>query len=603
MKFILFLLVIVTIASCKSEKFWSEKQAMIRKVFAEDLVVELDLSTQVLGLTILEEREERYSEERETETVEASLYPTLSSIPKNISLVSASVIAAKAKQFDDGLLAAVEHLTQNGTKEFTGKREMLQNLLTELGKLEKEAEMKKESLDYCRGFLYAAMLLGGIDEEENKTVKEIAEKIKSGFLADKLRSKPIGFYTWSKELSQIFQQDRLLQEKFGWERASTLAAGLSSEEQSYRTYIDLISKLTNPFTEKSLISVSEDPVSKDSCCFIPPSSSHETELVKKLYGNRSIPEGFNLIDELIKRIQAGEIDLTPESSSGWYDYQVFALEPLVIPDSMPEAERLHLGEKYKEELIGLFKALIALTRETHIKQLEVPKAGAAPPFEEKIPVIDICPELSLEPLATFYLRRARAYSFVRELLESTIGKDDLLASIRPTPYGKVEKPLYEELLDMENLLYGTYLLTSKEIGMLPELNKDELDRLDFEKTRSFAKKWLLEYTDDPDVGSDVRMMVPVFYDIERRKTKVWVVMGYAVKPLRIWFKQSPQATITDKKGNPAKAKLEFHSTTQWLTYPVSAEVYVSKILNRDEFRTLCDKYKTQSAILKALSEL
>ena len=37
-----------------------------------------------------------------------------------------------------------------------------------------------------------------------------------------------------------------------------------------------------------------------------------------------------------------------------------------------------------------------------------------------------------------------------------------------------------------------------------------------------------------------------------------------------------------------------------LVYPVTAEVYITQILNRDEFRKHCDTYKTQSAILKNL---
>ncbi len=603
MKLAMLLVVLVVIASCKSRDIKAEAQSFIREIQQENRIVKLDLSTQVLGLTVLEEKEERYSEERETKTIEAPLYPTLSSIPKHISFVSASVLASKAKQFDDGLLAAVENLAQNGTKEFTGKREMFQDVLTELEELEKKAEVKKEDLNYCRGFLYAAMLLGGIEAEESKTIKEIAEKIKSSFLKDKLRSKPIGFYTRSKELSQIFQQDRLLQEKLKWERAGILAQGLSPVKESYKAYLDLVSKLTNPFTEESLIYGLEALDFKGDCCFFPPSSSHETELIKKLYGSSPIPEGFSLIDELIKRIREGKINLAPKHTSGWYDYQVFALEPLVIPDKMPEAERLYFDEKYKEELIGLFKALIALTRESHIKQLEIPKCGATLPSEEEIPVIEIYPELSLEPLATFYLRRARAYSFVRNLLESTIGEDGLRSVTRPTSYEKAMKPLYEELLDIEKLFYGAHILISKEIGMKPKLTREELNSVDTHEAKSFTKEWLLRYSDDPDVGSDIRMMVPVFFDIARKKTKVWVVMGYAVKPLRIWFKESPEAAITDKKGKPAKAKLEFHSTKQRLVYPVSAEVYVSKILNRDEFRVLCDKYKTYSAIITALEKL
>ncbi len=44
---------------------------------------------------------------------------------------------------------------------------------------------------------------------------------------------------------------------------------------------------------------------------------------------------------------------------------------------MPEGKHLALDESCRKELIGLFKAVLALTRETHIKQVEVPMAGAA----------------------------------------------------------------------------------------------------------------------------------------------------------------------------------------------------------------------------------
>jgi hypothetical protein len=37
-----------------------------------------------------------------------------------------------------------------------------------------------------------------------------------------------------------------------------------------------------------------------------------------------------------------------------------------------------------------------------------------------------------------------------------------------------------------------------------------------------------------------------------------------------------------------------------LAYPVFAETYVSRLLNRDEFRAHCDRYRTQSAILAHL---
>ena len=58
-----------------------------------------------------------------------------------------------------------------------------------------------------------------------------------------------------------------------------------------------------------------------------------------------------------------------------------------------------------------------------------------------------------------------------------------------------------------------------------------------------------------------------------------------------------------KSGKPvdlAKVELQFEEAFFTVAYPVMAEVYVSKILNRKEFRDLCDKHKTQEAILSQL---
>ena len=76
---------------------------------------------------------------------------------------------------------------------------------------------------------------------------------------------------------------------------------------------------------------------------------------------------------MIRRIRTGELNLEPGAESGWYDYQIWALEALVIPERMPEGDRLYLDEEYRKLLIELFKGLLTLTRETHVKQLEMPR--------------------------------------------------------------------------------------------------------------------------------------------------------------------------------------------------------------------------------------
>ncbi|OGB63863.1 MAG: hypothetical protein A2Y94_06420 [Caldithrix sp. RBG_13_44_9] len=185
---------------------------------------------------------------------------------------------------------------------------------------------------------------------------------------------------------------------------------------------------------------------------------------------------------------------------------------------------------------------------------------------------------------------------------TSFGQTALSNVQRLTAEGKISKSLLEELSEIESLFYGAYLVASRQIGMdigtqLPERNirQRAVDQ-------NLAEDWIRSFKNDPDVGSDIRMMVPVFYDIERKMTRVWVVLGYSQKPLTISFKKPPIATITDAKGKKVKVDLEFESIHKDLIYPVSAEIYVKQLLNRDEFRRLCDKYQTRSAILKALAK-
>jgi len=43
-----------------------------------------------------------------------------------------------------------------------------------------------------------------------------------------------------------------------------------------------------------------------------------------------------LMKELVRRIKSGEVDLQPKEGSGWYDYQVYALETLLMPEKGEE---------------------------------------------------------------------------------------------------------------------------------------------------------------------------------------------------------------------------------------------------------------------------
>ncbi len=576
-----------------------------RVVIHDTVKVVLDLSTQVLGFDVPEDKEfgDAFTQK------EAEIHPSIADVSEFNDFASSAVLVQKAKQFDDGLYAAVEMLAQNGTKSFSGKRALLEAVLAQL-KQAQEAETEKTGLlNEPMGLVTAAMDLAGQRPEVPETVQAAADSIRRDFLNNEKASKPIGFYTWSPELTRIFQQDRLLQtnllpaeadydSKLFQESAEKIrllstAVNDSPESETYRRYLDFIQKLTNPYPPEFRDLANPGEIEKGmKYCFFPPSRSHETELVKKLYGRKSIPEGFSLIDTLIQRIHEDKISLAPTADSGWYDYQVHALEPLVIPERMPEAPHVFMTDPYKKELVDLFKAAIALTRETHVKQIEMPWAGAAmPPI-----TVDIFPAVSLEPTAEFFLRRGKSYTFIKQALAKIFTEETLQAARRATPSGARDLPLLEELESMESLFFGAYGIICRQLGMKPQ----KIDGRDAVEDMTRTWQWIHAFQQDPEVGADSRMMVPLFYDIERRKIKAWVFLGYTVKPLKIWFEKQPAAVITDLSGAPANAELKFHTIERPLITPISAEIYVNRLLDRNEFRRLCDRFQTRSEILSAL---
>lgn len=574
------------------------------KIQRDGFEILIDNSKQILKLHVPEDKVLEFNSNDDSKNViEAELYPSIKSIKHMESeFIPASILISKAKQFDDVLYAMIENICQYGTENFIGKKKILEGVAEALKTFTNENITDKEDLFFCRSYIHAAASLGGQQLSEVSEIKDQAQKLKALFLSNEFQSKPISFYTWTENLSNIFQQDRFLQQELNSpSQIRLLSKGLSREEKirnAYKNYLSLIKKLTNPFPAEYQSLVNVQRIQKEKkYSFFPPSKSAETEYIKKLYQYTSIPEGYNLINEIIDNVKSGDIQITLNKDSGWYDYQLYALEPFLLPEKMPEAQKLQYSKTYKKELTNTFKGALALTRETHIKQLEIPYATAA--FPE--PKIDIYPEISVEPIATYYLRRAQAYSFIKNILQSTFEEATLQNIYRFQSPCNIQKPLIRELNEMASLFYGLYEIVSDEIGLDSDFQVSGNRNTGNEENVKFAREWLNNFPNDPDIGFDNRMMVPVYYDIERKKIKVWAVLGYGVKPLIVSFKRRPTVvSIKDSSGNKVDAKLEFSSIKKDLIYPVFVEIYVDRLLQRDEFRKLCDQYKTQSAILKAL---
>jgi hypothetical protein len=132
------------------------------------------------------------------------------------------------------------------------------------------------------------------------------------------------------------------------------------------------------------------------------------------------------------------------------------------------------------------------------------------------------------------------------------------------------------------------------------------------------RAWVAGMERDPDLSRDTRMMVPVFYDVGRQRMKVWALLGWSHRPLAVRFHRPPRVVETAGR-KPASAlewlgrrfrrtrddavvpPIEFTSEHYSAAFPVTAEIYVDRLLDRDAFRRLCDRLRTRSAILEALT--
>jgi hypothetical protein len=185
----------------------------------------------------------------------------------------------------------------------------------------------------------------------------------------------------------------------------------------------------------------------------------------------------------------------------------------------------------------------------------------------------------VEPLPTYFERRARSYAFVRGVLQEA-GLLDTMH--RVTPAGPVARPLEEELADIEGLFGSAASVARQELG-LASAHEDDRRRL-----RQVA-------AGRDGLRADVRMMVPVFLDVQRG-IKVWALLGWTSRTLEVAWDRAPAITVL--KG---RMGVRTTSSTYTMATPVFAELYVRRLLDRDEFRAVCDKHRTRQAILAALA--
>ena len=530
-------------------------------------------------------------------------------------LPSVNLLDGKAKQFDDGLYAELDASFTLG--KFKAYGDTLGLVRGIMDKLDRGSE--------AYAFLWGALKVGGFLAESQGADPDGTAKLIEIFEADEIQSKPTGFYTWSDELKRTFRFLRFLMIEWVEHKGAPdqIASVLATHPELLEQYQDLLqfyAQLTNPYSLLSFLPLTRPenagkdiptlwkeaglvrhPSRPPTVHFLPYSGSKETRLFNRLFGG-GLPRNVDLMAEFVKAVRSGVINLRPPADSGWYDYQVYALETFLLPGRGNEKNKLVLTKKYKERMLQAFSALITKRRETHVRQLEIAKDKKKD--SSAVPEMQFSPRLRVEPNPTFFLRTARAYAFLRNFLTATLPTGTLKTAHGRTQDGKRPKTLAEELVWMKNFFYGLHLISCEDIGMRHEITKDE--PVDLAACKDIAAEWLDQWEADPDLAVDTRVIVPVFASYMTNRTMQWATLGVRGARLQADYCKTPRWRPVSADA----ANREWQHIPSWQCIPSNYVILVDefaeidmnglRVVTREELRTVCDRERTKDAIVKAL---
>ncbi len=499
-------------------------------------------------------------DEAEIESQEKSavqgLFPTYAEAiahakSRRLSLVpSVQLVDHKAKCVGEDLLTSLEEYMHGdlGTGDLASATGLIPRFLSDL----RSALMKTADLDSDLGrdgqqglaHVNAALLIGGSRLEDLRAEDEQrARSLIVDFMDDGQRSKPIGIYAQTPSLRKAFQQDRFLQKDLDRSIASVLAQVMAKQpalRKRYGRILKVYARFTNRAAALSLedLVVSPDLLekngSREAIQILPHATSIETELFNKLYRSQAQLPEHSIMNRLIAAIRAGDLDLRPKESSGWYDYQIYALENLLRPESGQEGEKLLLSVSYKKRLIEAFRSMLTKKRELHVKRLQLGIVGGATGDFG----VRISPDIRVEPMATYYLRTARGLRFVTNALTGTLQEAE-----QAPGFLKQDSKLMDRIQGFVDLCYGLYLVVCRDLGMEPRFMKSELDEVAILRARAKAEAWLKAFRDDPDMKVDGRCIVHVVTHLDRTQSRYWMVTGVRLIKVRAEYVRFPAVRI------------------------------------------------------------
>ena len=244
-------------------------------------------------------------------------------------LASINMIDGKAKQFDDGLYAAIDLAYYRGTKP------KLESLVTFIKQLHERVPAESPASPY----LAAGLKIADVDVKTSQP-DQVASWL-SRFESSAMYANPFSFYTWSPELTQVFRFMRFFQQPLPANQPELmldLARAVRADPkllEEYQRVNSFYARLTNPLTNLTLLDVpltgEKLPENRPPVAVFPTSRSKESDLFGKLFP-LGLPPDADLMKEIIRAIRLGKVNLAPSRDSGWYEHQIYALETLLLPE-------------------------------------------------------------------------------------------------------------------------------------------------------------------------------------------------------------------------------------------------------------------------------
>jgi len=522
--------------------------------------------------------------------------------PELAILPSVNMLDGKAKQFDDGLYAALERALLRGAEPGeTSHESLIRQWLAEVPADGKAADFLNAGLKLLESNDIASLLATG----ESEGVRKWLAKYQNTALTNP----PISFYSWNEDLEKCWHFGSYFQVPFAVEspEAIELTEALKKNAKllaQYQKILRLHASLSNPPADHSFLSLIDPNATRstaiNSVTLFPQSTSRETELFNKIF-KEGIGREANLMLELVRRIRSGEIDLRPNpedsaTPSGWYDYQVYALETLLVAEKGEEYHKLLLSKNYKQRMMDAFKALISKRRETHAKSMSTTDSKAV--LQKPTALI---PRLRVEPVPSYYLRTARSYQFLQNVLLSHLGEEYLKQLHGLKKEGERPLDLDAELEDLKNLFYGLYLISCEDIGLRPQLISGEVEN----ETDCYnsAEAWLSKLWDDSDFAADTRISVPIGMDPQRSTTRLWATVGVRLAKLQTRYATPPKIRVAGSGGAWEGAEdIKLASVTYLIPVDefVEFEIHGARGISREKLRAVLPSGKTREEILQAL---